>query len=380
MGPLLPSFYMVQVAFVPMPPPWSTALAEIEVDTSIYGAGMFRLHFDLSKIATGDFDALVFDLFRPLVPIRISLSFGLGLPMTIINGFARDAQLKVGNEPGSARMEVTGADALGTTMGLVQQPMPWPNIPDSVIVAAIFGKYAIVPMVTPTPPTRTILGTTSLQQARDSAFVQQMAGFHSYEVFIQPDPLAGVDIGHFMPVSLMLNAPPQGVLSIDFGSQTNLTSFQVTNQMLRPTMVRSTFVDADTRVPATVFVPLAGEMPMGREPSLMRVLPAPIEIESSNEAANIAERVLRATAQVTDSARTVQASGEVDGLKFTRPLLPGLPVLIRGAGNQHSGLYLVTGVSHRISRDGYTQSFQAMRNAVGLTSPVGFVDLLAPIT
>src|SRR5690606_26907411 len=159
---LLPSFYMVQLAFAPLPPFIANALSEIEVETSIEGASMFRLHFDLSRSLVGDFDALVVDLFRPLLPIRISLSFGLGLPMALINGFIRDVQLTVGNEPGSSRLEVVGADTLGSVMGHMQVPFAWPNIPDSAIVASIFGKYAVIPMVvTPTPPTRTILDTTT---------------------------------------------------------------------------------------------------------------------------------------------------------------------------------------------------------------------------
>jgi len=377
---LLPSFYIVQLALAPLPPFVAGALSEIEVETSIDGASMFRLHFDLSRTSIGDFDALVIDLFRPLVPIRISLSFGLGLPMTLINGFVRDVQLTVGNEPGSARMEVTGADALGTIMGHVQVPFTWPNVPDNVIVSAIFGKYAIIPAVIATPPMRTILDTTTTQQARDSAFLQQIASFHSYKLFIRPDPLIGLDMGHFVPLPLMTALPPQGVLSIDFGSQTNLNSFQLTNQQLKPATVVSVFPESNTRVPVPVIAPVATEVPMGLEPSLFRVIPPAVEFEISNDAASVAEKYWQAFAKVTESARTVQASGEIDGLKFSRPLMPGLPVAVRGAGRQHSGNYLVTAVSHRISRDGYTQSFQAMRNAVGLTGAELFLDPLAPVT
>jgi hypothetical protein len=377
---LLPSFFMVQLAFAPLPPFVANALSEIEVETSIEGASMFRLHFDLSRTAIGDFDALVFDLFRPLVPIRISLSFGLGLPMTLINGFVRDVQLNIGNDPGSARMEVVGADALGTIMGHVQIPFTWPNVPDNVIVSAIFGKYAIIPAAIPTPPMRTILDTTTTQQARDSAFLQQIASFHSYNLFIRPDPVIGLDIGHFIPLPLMAALPPQGVLSIDFGSQTNLNSFQLTNQMLKPTTVVSVFPESNTRVPVPVIAAVATEIPMGLEPSLFRVIPPAVEFEISNDAASVAEKYWQAFAKVTDSARSVRASGEVDGLKYSRPLMPGLPVSVRGAGRQHSGSYLVTGVTHRISRDGYTQNFQALRNAVGLTGAELFLDPLAPVT
>jgi len=375
---LLPSFFMVQVAFAPLPPFVAQALSAIEVETSVDGAAMFRLHFDLSRNFFGDFDALVFDIFRPLVPIRISLSFGLGLPLTLINGFVRDAQVDIGAEPGTARLEVVGADALGTTMGHVQIPFTWPNMPDSAIVAAIFGKYAILPLTAPTPPMRTIVDTTTTQQTRDNAFIQQIASRYSYQLFIQPDPLAGFDVGHFHPP--ITAGLPQGVLSIDFGSQSNLTKFRVGNQMLKPTTVVTAYTEPHTRAPVPVIVPVAAELPMGLEPSLLRELIPPVEVDAPDDSASPAEKILRAMARVTESARTVAASGEVDGLKFGRPLLAGLPVLVRGAGNQHSGMYLVTSVSHSISRDAYTQSFQAMRNAVGLTGAEVFIDPLAPVS
>ena len=52
----------------------------------------------------------------------------------------------------------------------------------------------------------------------------------------------------------------------------------------------------------------------------------------------------------------ITARGEVDGIKFARPLLVGLPVLVRGAGQQNSGTYYVNSVTHRISRDDYRSS------------------------
>lgn len=377
---LLPSFFMVQLAFAPLPPFIASALSEIEVETSIEGAAMFRLHFDLSRNAMGDFDALAVDLFRPLFPVRISLSFGLGMPMTLINGYIRDVQLEVGEGPGSARLEVTGADVLGTIMGQVQAPVPWPNMPDSAIVSAIFAKYAVVPAAVPTPPMRTILDTTTTQQGRDNAFLRQIADFHSYHLYVQPDPVAGFDIGHFKPLPLMLAFPPQGVLSVDFGSQTNLGNFRLTNEMLKPTTIVSVFPDDRTRVPVPVIAPMSVDPPMGLEPSLLRIPVPPVEVEVGNEAANVAEKYWQAFARVTESARTIRASGEVDGLKYARPLLPGLPVMVRGAGRSHSGQYLVTSVTHRISRDSYSQSFQAMRNAVTMTGAEPFIDPLAPVT
>ncbi|MGH6910740.1 MAG: phage late control D family protein [Phenylobacterium sp.] len=376
---LLPSYYLVQIAFAPLPPPFSTALAEIEVDATVDGAAAFRLHFDLSRTFMGDFDAMVVDIFRPLAPIRISVSAGLGVPQTLINGFVRDAQLSVSNQPGRSALEVSGMDALGTTMGLVQMPAIWPSLPDSEVARAIFARYAVAPtFVFPTPPTRTVVDTTTTQHSKDNAYLRQLAQRNAYEVFIQPDPLIGLDQGHFHPP--FTAAPPQGVLSIDFGSQTNLNSLSVGYQMLQPTGVIGVTIEPKSRAVVPVFGVVGSEPPMGLEPALFRILPPLVETVEVKDATNPAEAIFGAVARATESSRAIRASGEVDGLKYSRPLLPGLPVLIRGAGRSHSGLYYVTSVSHHISKGGYTQRFQAVRNAVGLTGAEVFVDPLAAVS
>lgn len=374
----LPSYFVVQVAFAPLPLPFMQALREIEVETAVGQASIFRLHFDLSRNSFGDFDALAIDIFRPLVPITIRVSAGLPVPQTLINGYIKDAKVSASNTPGASTLEVVGMDALGTTMSHIQQPFPWPNSPDSVVAAAIFGKYGMTPMVIPTPPTRTVLDTTTTQRSNDSQILLEMAQRNSYEVYIQPDPVVGTDVGHFHPP--LTTVPPQGVLSIDFGRQTNLNSFNVTNDMLRPTSVVSTAVDPNTRAPIPALGLVSTDLPMGLEPALNRIIPPPIERPPGTDAANPAEAQLRALARATESSRAVTAQGEVDGLKYNRPLMAGLPVLVRGAGRQHSGLYYVTSVTHRISRDHYTQNFSAYRNAVGLTGAEIFIDPLSAVS
>jgi hypothetical protein len=375
--PLLPAYFVVQVAFAPLPQPFMTALREIEVETSVGQASTFRLHFDLSRNVFGDYDVLAFDIFRPLVPITIRVSAGLGIPSTIINGYVKDASLGASNDPGGSTLEVVGMDALGTIMAHIQQPFPWPNSPDSVVAAGIFGKYGIVPAVFPTPPTRTMLDTTTTQRAHDATYLFQLAGRNSYELYIQPDPIVGIDFGHFHPP--LTHVPFQGVLSIDFGTQTNLNSFSVSNDMLRPTSVIAVSSEPSTRVPIPAVAPVSTDPPMGLEPALNRIIPPPIERMLANDAANPAEMQMQAFARVTETSRTVRANGEVDSLKYNRPLLCGLPILVRGSGRQYSGLYYVTSVTHRISRDSYTQSFSAWRNAVGLTGAEVFIDPLAAV-
>lgn len=374
---LLPSYFTVQVAYAPLPAPFVQALKQIEVETAVGQASMLRLHFELSRNSWGDLDVVAFDLFRPLVPLTIRVSAGLGLPQVLINAYVRDARLEASNTPGASRLEVVALDALGSIMAHIQQPFTWPNSPDSVVAAAIFGRYAIVPTVFPTPPLRTSLDTTTNQRDYDATYLFQLARRNNYELYIQPDAVVGRDFGHFHPP--LTTMPPQGVLSIDFGTQTNLNSFQVSNDMLAPTAVTAVSTDPRTRAPIPAITMASVEPPMGLEPALNRILPPPIERPAGTDAASPAEMQAQALARASRSSRAISATGEVDGLKYNRPLLVGLPVLVRGPGRQHSGLYYVKSVTHRITRDDYTQSFSAWRNAVGLTGLEVFFDPLAAV-
>ncbi len=375
---VLPAYFVVQIAFAPLPAPFMHALREIEVETAVGQASIFRLHFDLSRNFMGDFDALAIDIFRPLVPITIRIAAGTGIPQPLINGYIQDAQVGARNQPGSSTLEVVGMDALGTIMAHIEQPFPWPNLPDSVVAAGIFAKYGMIPATFPTPPTRTQLDTTTTQRGHDAAFLQQLAARNSYQLYIQPDPVIGRDVGHFHPPFLP-PMPPQGVLSIDFGKQTNLNSFSVSNNMLQPRSVLGATSEPRTRAPMPTFGQASTDPPMGAEPTLMRIPVPPVERHYGTDAANPAEAMAQAMACATESSRAIRANGDVDGLKYARPLLVGMPVLVRGAGRQHSGLYYVESVTHRISRDNYTQSFTAWRNAVGLTGAEVFVDPLAAV-
>src|SRR5215217_3521580 len=119
----LPTFYTVQVAGAPLPYPYLSALKSIEIETSTESAAVFRLRFELSRTALGDWDVLQVDIFRPLVPIRISIFLGL-LPETIVNGYLNETRLDSRSQPGASTFEVVGMDATATLMALQEQPFP----------------------------------------------------------------------------------------------------------------------------------------------------------------------------------------------------------------------------------------------------------------
>ena len=266
-------------------------------------------------------------------------------------------------------------DATATLMNLIEQPMPHPNLDPATIATLIFGRYAIRPFPLPVAPTRTMLDTMTIQRATDARMLREMARALAYECYLQPDPITGLDIGHFHPP--LTTVPPQGVLSVDFGAATNLSDFDVGYDTLRPTGAISAGVDPKTGAPMPAPALASLQPPEGLEPTLFRMVPPAISRPTSRDAANPAELFRQNQAIVDRSSRAITGSGTVDAIKYGRMLRPGMPVLVRGAGRAHSGTWYVTSVSHDISTAAWTQSFRATRNALGLTGAEIFVDPLA---
>lgn len=376
--PILPSFFTVKVAMAPLPLPFLNALTSIEVETATEQASIFRLNFALSQTPFGDWDLLVFDLFRPNVPVSISVGIGKPLPETLINGYVREARVDNQTRPGASTLKVVGLDATATIMNQREAPMPHPNQSDSTIAQQIFLRYPpMTTLVVPTPPSRTELDVTTSQRITDIRFLKGLARRNAYECYVQPDPLLGIDVGHFHPPQLLV--PTQGVLSVNFGMATNMESFDVSYDMLQPTSALALALDPATKAPVVAPAFAALEPPLGLEPALARIVPPPLARPAETDAANASELVTESQAVVNRTSRALRGSGEVDSMRYGKVLRPGLPVAIRGAGRQYSGNYYVTRVSHSISTSHYTQRFEAWRNAVGLTGAEQFFDPMAAL-
>lgn len=375
--PFTPAFFQIRLGFAPLPAPLLRALEGIEVECSVDRASILRLRFRLRRNFMGDLDPPIIDIFRPNLPVSVAVAAGLPIPEVLLNGYVREVRQNAAGAREGTTAEVVALDATATTMNLVEQPMPHPNLDPATIASIIFGRYAIRPFPLPTAPTRTALDTTTIQRGTDARMLREMARALAYECYLQPDPITGLDIGHFHPP--LTSLPQQGVLSVDFGTATNLQDFTTGYDGLAATSAISVGVDPSTGVPMPAPAMASAQPPEGLEPTLFRAIPPPVTRPTARDAANPAELFRQNQAIVDRSSRSLTASGRVDAIKYGRVLRPGLPVLVRGAGRAMSGKWYVTAVNHSISTAAWTQSFQASRNAVGLTGTEVFVDPLAMV-
>jgi hypothetical protein len=365
-----PVGYMLLIAMAPAPAPLLEAVQEIEVETSLDEASVFRIRFGVSPTLIGDWSVLELDPFRPFLPIGIRIQRGIGPPQAILNGYTTAQRVVYGDEPGSTSLEVTGMDAT-VLMNLQEKVMPWPNMPDSAIAAAIFGQYAVVPQIDPSPFVLTEPEGMTIQRGTDIRFLRRLARRNGFDCYVQPEPITGVDMGYFksrLPLGL-----PQAVLSVAMGLETNVSAFSIRYEMVEPTTALAVSLDPTTKTPQPAVAPVALQLPLGIEGTLMRQLPPGIALPADNALPRTPELQAATQALVDRSTWSVVAEGTVG--PNVNVLRPGGIVNVRGAGRVYNGSYYVTRVDHRLGPGLYEQRFEARRNAVGMTGAELFVEV-----
>ena len=362
---------MLQIAMAPAPPPMVEAVEELVVESSLERASAFRIRFGIAQSDLGDWSLLQEDFFRPLVPLTVRVAVGaIPLPEALINGYATNQDVTYGDEAGTSTLEVSGLDAT-VLMGLQEKVMPWPNLPDGAIAAAIFGQYALVPMVQPTASSLVEPEGTTIQRGTDIRFLRRLAARNGFDCYVQPEPLTGIDQGFFRPRQPL--GFPSAVLNVNMGVETNVTSFRVRYDMTGPTGALAAGLDTLTKAPQPALAPVSIQPPMGLEPALTRVLPPPVVRPADTGLMRTGDLQAFSQAIADSSSYALVVEGEVGA--SVGVLRPGALVNVRGPGRLYNGSYILTRVTHRISRDSYVQQFEARRNAATMTGAELYVDL-----
>jgi phage protein D len=362
---------MLQIGFTPAPPPVVEAVEEIVVESTLETSSAVRIRLGIAQNDLGDWRFLQEDLFRPLAPMTVRVGVGtVPVPEALITGYLSQQHITYADVAGSSTLEISGLDAT-LLMNLQEKVMPWPNLPDGAIAAAIFGQYALLPIVQPTAPTLIEPEGTTMQRGTDLRFLQRLAKRNGFDVYVQPEPLTGVDQGFFRPRQTL--GLPQAVLNVHMGSETNVGGFRVRYDMSQPTGVVAAGLDTTTKAPQPALAPVALQPPMGVEPTLLRVLPPPVVRPADTGAMRTSELQALAQGIADRSSYAVVAEGEAG--PDVGVLRPGGLVAVRGLGRLLNGLYLLTRVRHRITDGSYVQQFEARRNAVTMTGAEPYVDL-----
>ncbi len=367
--------YTLSINDVPASPDLLAAIQQVEVEDNVVMADMLRLRVAIC-VKEGCCNWSVVDdaAFSRLAKVRIGVAVdGVSEPLLVAHVIETNASFA--NQPGQSVFNVVAMDPT-VLMNLEEKIKPWPNMADSDIATAIFTdpEYGFTPVVKATTWRRQEMEQKVIQRGTDIQFLRQLARRNGYECYVEMNPLLGTVEGHFHPPRL--EQPPQGVLTVNMGSATNVDSFNARFDMLRPTTAQVTGLDVGSQSNQEAQALSMTLMGLGSRPALdggrqRRVLLSRTGMAHTGE--------LQALAQaVTDrSAWAITADGELNTVAYGGILRAKRPVLVRGAGRQFSGTYYVERVLHTFSGDGYTQRFTLRRNALGLQGTERFESALS---
>jgi hypothetical protein len=364
-GPVIP---------VPAPRVVMDALDSVEVRTSAGAVGGFTLTFKFNSkselntifIIAGAQNA------SPVMPaLRVMLIVTLnGTPQPLFDGVMTNVQVQPGGQGESGTVTVTGEDLTKVMDMQDWSGLPFPAMPIEARVALLCAKYApfgLIPVVIPAlfPDVPIPVDKIPAQQGTDLAYIRQLAEQVGYVFYIEPGPAPGTNIAYFGPE--MKVGMPQPALNVDMDAHTNVDnlsfSFDPTKGVLPIVFIQNQMTRAPIPIPIPNINPL--QPPLG-------VLSTPlsnITMLKDTARMNPMQAISRGLNEAKRSQDSVTATGNLDVLRYGRPLRARGLVGVRGAGVAYDGLYFVSSVKSTLKRGEFKQSFDLTRNGLVSITP-----------
>jgi phage protein D len=369
---------MPQVAYTlliddqPAPPELIDVIQRLEVEDHAEMADMVRLSVAIAiRDGCGSWNVVDENTFQRLTKLRIDVNVGSGKTEPLIEAYVIETNADFANQPGQSLLNVVAMEPTAK-MNLEEKVRPWPNMADSDIAEQIFRDCKFnTDNIDQTQPTRDENDHTEMQRGTDIQLLQRLAQRNGFEIYVELNPETGVVEGHFHAPRLQQN--PQGVLSVNMGSATNVNSFHARFDMVQPATAQAHNIDIHSSEQQTGQSDSQQDKPLGSAPTVPAGDARQVLI-SGTGLSDTGELQTAAQAEVDRTSWAITAEGEVNTVAYGDVLRAKRPVLVRGAGRQFSGIYYVERVLHSFTGDGYTQQFSLRRNAAGLTGQENYVE------
>lgn len=364
--------YSLTLDGAPAPQSLLGAVQRIEVEDHAAMADMLRIRFAVGVREDGSGWTLLDEgLFTRLARIGLSVTVGSGPAVPLISAYVVevDTSFSAGGDPSVLTVVAMDPTVL---MHLEEKVRVWPNMMDSDVASAIFSdpSYHFAPVVESTRWSRQENDHVLTQRGSDIQFLQQLADRNGYECYVELGASGEIE-GHFHPPRH--DAQPQGTLTVNMGSATNVSAFRARFDMLGPAIAQTATIDPDDVSAQSGKAEEPGRTGgMGETPATPAERPRTLLLSGLGMAQS--GEVQRYAQSVVDrSSWSVVAEGEVSTLAYGGVLKAKRPVMVRGVGRQFSGRYYIERVLHTFTGEGsYTQRFTLRRNAMGLTGQENF--------
>jgi len=342
------------------------ALTEVSVSSTVGSQGGFQLKFTLGKnsvvqqmLNSGKFDP------RTRVVIAVTVN---GSTEVLMDGIIIKQDMTPSSAAGKSTLSITGLDLTALMDFVDLTGIPYPALPEFIIVEVILAKYAVlgvVPVALPAsiPTFENPLDRFIKQQGTDYQFVSTLARNTGAVFYLDPGPKPGSSMAYFGPDLSKMFGGPQPALSINLDASSNIDSLSFSYDGTLATQYLVTIIEPNTKIPIPIPVP---NIDLLKAP-LAANAPTPLRSQQLKPVANLnpAGAALAALASLFQTADVISASGQLDVLRYGQVFKARQLAAVRGAGQYYDGKYYVKSVTHNIKRGEYKQSFTLSRGGTG---------------
>ena len=292
--------------------------------------------------------------------VRIEVKNGDSPFAPLIDGPIVGYDTKTSSEPGQSSITVMVRD---DSVFLHQEETisRFDGLTDSEIASTVYGEVSQIATtdIEDTPAPSSSLETSVVQRGTQMQLLRLLAQRHHMHAYVLPGETAGASIGAFRKYPTQKDGLPDLIL---LGPDRNMLTFNAKANETAPATVRGSSLSLADKVVTERTSSFRNLELLGAEAGLenesnagTRVLPPQqedaVDVESAVQAE--ADRL----------AFSFEATGSVMGDCYTGILSPYRVVSVVGVNGRLSGDYVISKVTHSLTRNQYSQSFTLLRNA-----------------
>jgi phage protein D len=332
-------------------------LLELEVELDEELAGLFKLKIAMLQQTDGTWKYLDDERLAVWKNVTITAGYQTGME-ELVSGYITQVRPHFDPDASQCTLEIWGMDG-SVLLDRQEKLKDWPNKKDSDIASDIFTSYRLTPQVDDTNVVHDEAVSTIIQRETDMQFLKRLALRNGFACYVEGTT------GYFR--SPVLNDPPQPVLAVQFGDETNVNSLSFKIDALKAASVEMLQIDRadksnlDASSQASQLTALGQKDAAALRPG--SVDEAKIYI-GMNVATGLPEMTALCQGLSDEYSWFVTGEGEIAGNKYGHVLKQRKTVAIKGVGETYSGVYYVSHVAHSFTSEGYTQVFRVKRNAL----------------
>ncbi len=334
------------------------AATSVEVIEQLGQPARFALRFGISP-AEGDLSWLSDERLSPGSTLRIQVPAPDG-EVCLIKGPVTGQQIRLVSGGSGSTVEVLGADE-SAAMDRASKAEVYAESSASDVVTSLLSAYGLAADVESSSGRYTATGPSLVQRGTDLAFVQRLARQNGRTFWLDCDATSGASTGHWRRLDLGGSGELELVINQE---DENLSLLDIRWDAERPTSAEAAQVDPKSLEILENPVSVSPSYALGRD-SLQATTGDTRSLRITAPVPDGAELTARAESALLEAELFVHAAGETTAAALGGVLRAHELVDLRGAGERHSGTWLITSVRHTIDSGGHRMSFELGRNGWG---------------